>query len=90
MLKAPYDKIIIKCLVKEEKVGSIIVPESMQKQERTYFTGQVVAIGEDYPDDSLKVGDTIVYPPHEGVPVIVGDETFLSLKELWVLARVVE
>jgi len=85
-LHATYDNIIIKCILSDTAIGAIIIPEIAQKAESPSYQGMVVAIGPDYPDESLEVGDTIAYPREEGFKVIIGDTTYLKLKEQWVLA----
>jgi len=59
---ATYDNIIIKCIFSDELKGSIIIPESAQKADNPSFRGEVVVIGPDYPDKSLKNGDEIFSP----------------------------
>jgi len=89
-LHATYDNILVECILSDMKIGSIILPEIAQKTDMASFRGLVKAIGPDYPDESLKVGDEIAYPRNEGVKVVIGDTTYLKLKEKWVLAKEVE
>ena len=86
-LRATYDNVIIKCLSKALTSDKIIIPEHQDTMEES-FIGSVVAIGPDYPDPSLKVGDKIIYPRFEGIKIIYKDMEFLKLKELWCLAKI--
>jgi len=86
MIKAVRDTIIVS-VEYAEKIGSVIVPDQA-KQYHGSFTGKVIAIGQEYPyQDELKVGDTIWFRRHEGHKVIVGDKTYLSLRNKWVVAK---
>lgn len=84
-LIAPWDMVIVK-LIHKEVSPSIIIPEKYEKQNKGFF-GSVVSVGELYPNKELNVGDSVIFPRHEGVPVFFNEEEYLSLKERWVNGR---
>ena len=86
-IKATFDNVLIKMDLKDK--SDIIVLTEEAKKQANYFEGEVVAIGPDYPDDTLNVGDRIVYPPNEGFPVEIKGDEYLCLSERWVLGVVV-
>lgn len=86
-LKAVRNCVIVKLLY-DEKIGSIVVPETA-KQYSGSFTGKVVAIGPEYRYD-LKVGDKVYFRRHEGHRIRYRGENYLSLRSRWVFAKEVE
>ena len=60
--------------------GGIFIPESSSDQEqRSQIRGTVLAIGGDAFDDSedsIEVGDVVMYPRYNGVRVLKSDGTY--------------
>ena len=83
-LKAPWDMVIVTLILKEVS-SYIIIPQDAAKREKG-FHGRVEAIGPLYPNKELKVGDNIIFPRHEGIPVLFNEHEYLSLRERWVHA----
>ncbi len=79
-MQALRSDVIIKPIKREKHDSGLIIPERIVK-ETEGFTGEVIAIG---PKHRLgcKIGDKIVYRPHEGKKC--GE--FLSLQERHILA----
>lgn len=63
-IKAPGSNIIIKISFAEKSHG-IIIPDIAKRDSGEYW-GEVVAVGNQYPDKSLKIGDKLLYLRNEG------------------------
>jgi len=77
-LRAVRDVVVVRILY-ADKIGEFYIPDKA-KQYSGKFTGEVIAIGSEYPDKSLKVGDKILSVRHEGVPVDYRGERLWALK----------
>lgn len=84
MLKSTYTNVLVRA-VYEEKSGTIVIPDTVKKSSGN-FSGEVVAVGPEYPWD-LSPGDRIIYERNEGTPVTINDIEYVSLKEERVLAK---
>lgn len=75
--------VIVK-LVRKEGVGSIILSDGAQVSEGE-FHGQVVSVGPDFPDKSLKIGDRLLYERDEGYRFIGFNDRqdYLAIKSIW-------
>ena len=87
-LKAVRDMVIVK-IVYAERMGSFYVPDKV-KQYSGNFIGEVRAIGPDYPDKSLEVGDRLHSIRHEGIPVDYNGERLWALKESYCLGKEIQ
>ncbi|HED11670.1 MAG TPA: co-chaperone GroES [Desulfobulbaceae bacterium] len=71
----------------EQKVGSIIIPDTAAKEKPTM--GKVVAVGTDEDlQENIKVGDTIIYSKYAGDEIKVDDVEYLIVSRGDILATV--
>lgn len=87
-MEAVKDYIIVK-LVYEKSIGNIIVPDTAKQYNGDFF-GEVISIGKDYSDNSLNVGDKVLFVRHEGYKLDNLKDNILCLKSKWVLAKIEE
>lgn len=84
-LTALRDNIIVK-LILTEKEGKIIIPKTATKfkQYDAPVYGEVISVG---PKHKLgaQVGDKLIFQRHEGLKFKYQGETYLKLKQRWVL-----
>ena len=83
MIEATFDNVIVRCVYKQEE-SVIIIPDKFEKSQFG-FHGEVLAIGPDYPNNELKVGDKAVFPRNEGIKMDVDGEELLMLRERWIM-----
>jgi chaperonin GroES len=70
----------------EEKVGSIIVPDSAKEKPRM---AKVVAVGTDEDlKELIKVGDTILYSKYSGDEIKMDDKEYLIIQRSDILATI--
>ena len=79
------ERLVIKVINPEEKVGALIVATSKEKSNR----GQIVAISDEV-QSSLKVGDTVVFSVGTGVSYTSGNEDYKIINVKDILGKVVE
>tara|TARA_B100001121_G_C18665641_1_gene611179 strand:- start:1163 stop:1429 length:267 start_codon:yes stop_codon:yes gene_type:complete len=84
-LKPLADRVLVKPLAAEEKVGGIYIPDTAKEKPQK---GEVVAVG---PGDNenkmtLKVGDKVLYGKYSGTEINFEDNDYLIMKESDVLA----
>ncbi|MCQ9208920.1 MAG: co-chaperone GroES [Omnitrophica bacterium] len=84
-LKATRDIVIVK-IVYAEKMQGLYVPDQA-KQYSGKMWGEVRAVGPEYPDKSLRIGDKLLFVRHEGVPVDHEGERLWALKEIYCLGK---
>ncbi len=71
----------------EQKVGSIIIPDTATKEKPTM--GKVVAVGTDEDlQENVKVGDTIIYSKYAGDEIKVDGVEYLIVSRGDILATV--
>lgn len=71
----------------EQKVGSIIIPDTATKEKPTM--GKVVAVGTDTElKENIKKGDTIIYSKYAGDEIKVDGKEFLIIQRSDILAIV--
>ncbi len=71
----------------EQKVGSIIIPDTAAKEKPTM--GKVVAVGTDEDlQENVKVGDTIIYSKYAGDEIKVDGVEYLIVSRGDILATV--
>lgn len=75
-------------LVQEDTIGSIIVPDNV-KQNSGDFYGEVVAVGSDFIDKSLKKGGKVIFLRGEGYRFRTWEsrEELIAIKECWIYAK---
>ena len=79
------ERLVIKVINPEEKVGALIVATSKEKSNR----GQIVAISDEV-QSNLKVGDIVVFSIGAGVSYTSGNEDYKIINVKDVLGKVVE
>jgi len=84
-LKPLADRVLVKPLAAEEKVGGIYIPDTAKEKPQK---GEIVAVG---PGDAenkmtLKVGDKVLYGKYSGTEINFEDNDYLIMKESDVLA----
>ena len=71
----------------EQKVGSIIIPDTAAKEKPT--TGKVVAVGTDEDlKENVKVGDTIIYSKYAGDEIKMDEKEYMIIQRSDILAIV--
>ena len=71
----------------EQKVGSIIIPDTATKEKPTM--GKVVAVGTDEDlKENIKPGDTIIYSKYAGDEIKVDDKEYMIIQRSDILAIV--
>lgn len=71
----------------EQKVGSIIIPDTATKEKPTM--GKVVAVGTDEDlKENIKKGDTIIYSKYAGDEIKVDDKEYMIIQRSDILAIV--
>ncbi|MBN1408634.1 MAG: co-chaperone GroES [Calditrichaceae bacterium] len=70
----------------EDKIGSIIVPDSAKEKPRM---AKVVAVGTDEElKELIKVGDTILYSKYSGDEIKMDDKEYLIIQRSDILATI--
>ncbi|MEJ2277611.1 MAG: co-chaperone GroES [Candidatus Lokiarchaeota archaeon] len=70
----------------EEKVGSIIVPDTAKEKPRM---AKVVAVGTDEDlKEHIKVGDTILYSKYSGDEIKMDDKEYMIIQRSDILATI--
>ena len=87
MLKAVGKNLVVK-LVHDEKVGTIIIPDTAQAQN-SGFHGLVISVGEEFQYD-VKPGDKVIYFRSEGFVFDHENEEYLSVHQKHVLGIITE
>ena len=71
----------------EQKVGSIIIPDTATKEKPTM--GKVVAVGTDEDlKEIIKAGDTIIYSKYAGDEIKMDDKEYMIIQRSDILAIV--
>ena len=71
----------------EQKIGSIIIPDTATKEKPTM--GKVVAVGTDEElQEKIKKGDTIIYSKYAGDEIKVDDKEYMIIQRSDILAIV--
>ncbi|MGO1127271.1 co-chaperone GroES [Streptococcus sp. V728] len=94
MLKPLGDRVVLKIEEKEQTVGGFVLAGSAQEKTKT---AKVVAIGQgvrtlsgELVAPSVKVGDQVLVEAHAGIEVKDGDEKYVIVGEVNILAIVEE
>ena len=92
MLKPLGDRVVLKVGEKEQKVGGFVIAGAGQDATKT---AKVVAVGEgirtlngELVAPSVKAGDTVLVESHVGTEVKDGEEKYLVVNEVNILAIV--
>ncbi len=86
-IKPLDDRVLIELIEEsEEKVGSIIIPDTAKEKPRM---GKVVAVGTDEDlQEKIKVGDKIIFSKYSGDEVKMDNKEYLIVQRSDILAVV--
>jgi len=80
------DRLLIKPIEEEEKIGSIIIPDTAKEKP---MTGEVVAVGNDEDlKKILKKGDKVIFGKYVGEEIKIAGEKHLIVKRDEILAKI--
>ena len=84
-IKPLADRVLILPAPAEEKIGSIIIPDTAKEKP---LRGKVVAVGNGTKDEEmiLKEGDTVLYGKYAGTEMELEGEKYLIMRQSDVLA----
>ncbi|MCK4500557.1 hypothetical protein KAU11_08660 [Candidatus Babeliales bacterium] len=82
MIKATKERIVLKSVPMEETTeGGIVIPGTVRKQ---HAKGEVINVGPEV--DDINVGDIVLFPSFEGMPIVVEGTECLVIPAAKVLA----
>lgn len=85
-IKPLDDRVLVEQVAEEEKVGTIIIPDTAKEKPRM---AKVIAVGTDEDlKELVKVGDTVIYSKYSGDEIKVGDHEYLLVQRSDILAIV--
>ena len=85
-IKPLDERVLVEQFEEEEKVGSIIIPESAKEKPRM---AKVIAVGTDEDlKELIKVGDTIIFSKYSGDELKVKEKEYLIVQRGDILAVV--
>ena len=85
-IKPLDDRVLIEQMEEEEKVGSIIIPESAKEKPRM---AKVIAVGTDEElQELIKVGNTVIYSKYSGDEIKVDDKEYIIIQRGDILATI--
>jgi len=74
-------------LIQEDTIGSIVVPDSVKQNSGDYY-GEVIAVGSEFTDKSIKKGDKVIFLRGEGYRFRTWSrEDLIAVKECWIYGR---
>lgn len=80
------ERVLVKPMEQEEKVGSIIIPDTAKEKP---MTGQVIAVGTDEElKKLLKAGDKVIFGKYAGEEIQIAGEKHLIVKRDEILAKI--
>ena len=85
-IKPLDDRVLVEQMEEEEKVGSIIIPESAKEKPRM---AKVIAVGTDEDlQELIKVGDTVIYSKYSGDELKMDDKEYIIIQRGDILATI--
>ena len=84
-IKPLADRVLVLPAPAEQKVGGIIIPDTVKEKPQR---GKVVAVGQGTKDDPmvLKEGDEVLYGKYAGTEIENNSEKYLMMRQSYVLA----
>ncbi|MCK5057523.1 MAG: co-chaperone GroES [Candidatus Aminicenantes bacterium] len=80
------DRILVEPIEKEEKSGSIIIPDTAKEKPSM---GKVIAVGtDDEIKELIKVGDTVLFGKYAGEEIKVAGVKHLIISRADILAKI--
>lgn len=81
------DRVLVKPLEQEEKVGAIYIPDTAKEKSSM---GEIVAVGTDEElKELIKVGDKVIYGKYAGEEIKMDGEKHLLISRTDLLAKVI-
>lgn len=85
-IKPLDDRVLVEQMEEEEKVGSIIIPESAKEKPRM---AKVIAVGTDEDlQEYIKEGDTVIYSKYSGDELKMDDKEYIIIQRGDILATI--
>lgn len=85
-IKPLDDRVLVEQLEEEEKVGTIIIPDTAKEKPRM---AKVVAVGTDEElQELIKKGDTVIYSKYSGDEIKIDNNEYLIVQRGDILAIV--
>lgn len=79
------ERVLVKPIEQEEKVGSIIIPDTAKEKP---VTGEVIAVGTDEEIKKiLKAGDKVIFGKYAGEEIKIDGEKHLIVTRADILAK---
>ncbi len=79
------ERVLVKPIEPEEKVGSIIIPDTAKEKP---MTGEVIAVGTDEEIKKiLKAGDKVIFGKYAGEEIKIDDQKHLIVTRADILAK---
>ncbi len=80
------DRVLVEPVEQEEKIGSIVIPDTAKEKP---IMGKVIAVGTDKElQEIIKVGDKIIFGKFAGEEVKLGGKTHKIVARADILAKV--
>ena len=80
------ERVLVKPIEQDEKVGSIIIPDTAKEKP---MTGEVVAVGTDEEIKKiLKAGDKVLFAKYAGEEIMINGEKHLIIPRDQILAKI--
>jgi len=80
-----YDRVLILPQDTEREIEGFKIPDATKQDHRI---GSIVAVGEGYVSEQgevrplrLKIGDTVLFHPYAGIPMVIDGSEFLVMRE---------
>jgi len=82
------ERVLVKPIEQEERVGSIIIPDTAKEKP---MTGEIVAVGTDEDLQKIvKVGDKVIFGKYAGEEIKIAGEKHLIVPRSDILATFVD
>ena len=80
------ERVLVKPIEQDEKVGSIIIPDTAKEKP---MTGEVIAVGTDEELKKLiKKGDKVLFAKYAGEEIMINGEKHLIIPRDQILAKI--
>jgi chaperonin GroES len=80
------DRVLVQLVEAEEKVGSIVIPDTAKEKPNL---GKVVAVGTgDEIKELIKVGDRVLFGKYAGEEIMIEGEKHLLISRTDILAKI--
>ena len=85
-VKPLADRVLVKPVKSEEKIGGIIIPDTASKEKPTQ--GSVVAVGNGTKEEPMEIqlGDIVVFGKYAGTELNIDGDKYIVMSQSEVLA----